>query len=77
MNRRHVVVQGSALLVALASGSSVQAAAQQRSLPGDTALIDSALDCVKTGEICSAHCTTMLRAGNRALAECQRRMRKP
>ena len=74
MNRRHVLLHGSALLVALTSGSNIEAASQQRSAANGEALIDSALQCVKTGEICSAHCTTMLEQGDRAMAECQRRV---
>lgn len=74
MNRRDVVFQGSASLVALASASRLQAASVQQPTTSDGALIDAALDCAKAGEICSAHCTTLLEQGNRAIAECQRRV---
>ena len=73
MNRRHVMTHGSALLIALASGSVVEAASQQQ-LPVDEKLIDAAVECAKRGEICSAHCTTLLEQGDRSLAECQRRV---
>lgn len=73
MNRRHLMLQGSASLLALACGSAL-GAAQPHSAPADVPLIDAAVDCAKAGEICSAHCTTLLEQGDRSIAECQRRV---
>ena len=33
-------------------------------------LIDSALDCVKTGTICQDHCVELIKAGDTSIAEC-------
>ena len=74
MVRRQLIQGLPMLLGAIAVGNSLSLAnAAARSGP-DTALIDAAQDCVKNGEICAAHCVTMLEQGDRALAECQRRV---
>lgn len=73
MNRRDMMVQGSVSLLALACASAIEAA-QTPPAPADVPLIDAALDCAKAGEICSAHCTTLLEQGDRSIAECQRRV---
>jgi len=39
---------------------------------GSSPLLDSALHCVKTGEICEAHCFDRLAEGDKSLAACAR-----
>lgn len=54
----------------LAAGDNAVPAHQHTAQTADLALISSALDCVKTGELCADHCIEQLKTGDTALAEC-------
>jgi Cys-rich four helix bundle protein (predicted Tat secretion target) len=76
MFRRQVIQGLPALLGALAVSNSLTLTDAAAAVRGglDQALIDATLDCMKRGEICAAHCVTMLELGDRTLADCQRRV---
>jgi len=71
MTRREVIAAGAGILATgfLKSGISYAAKA---STSGDSreTLIDSALSCIKTGEICQQHCLDLLSAGDKSMADC-------
>jgi len=74
INRRQFVT-GTAAAAVLMSSSSLQAATHDHSqMHGghnqNNALIDDALACIKTGEICMAHCVSSLKSGETELAKC-------
>ena len=73
-SRRRFFAQAIALI---ASAPIVQAVAANRS--GDhqhhsgakhTALVESALDCISTGQFCRDHCIAAIRAGDTTLVDC-------
>lgn len=73
MDRRNLLLAASAVAL-----SSVAAAAvadhtdTHQHGSGSAPLLDSALHCVKTGEVCEAHCFDRLAEGDRSLAACAR-----
>lgn len=77
MDRREAL-QGVVSLTALAAATN--AAAQQEQHQHHhaggkySALVEAAADCVKTGEICLAHCHVSLATGDKSLGECAKRV---
>ncbi len=71
MTRREVIAAGAGVLATGFLKSSLSFAAKAAST-GDSreALIDSALSCIKTGEICKQHCLDLLSAGDKSMADC-------
>ena len=82
MNRRELLVSAGGLAVASAVGAiGTKALAgenkhehHQHNAPSP--IIDSALDCVKTAELCIDHCIEVLATGDTSLAECARRVQE-
>lgn len=73
MDRRQVLLGVSAASLALLTASAGAEATHQHA-HGATkfkALIDSASDCVKTGDACVAHCVMLFSQGDKEMATCQ------
>jgi Cys-rich four helix bundle protein (predicted Tat secretion target) len=73
MNRREILVAGAAGVALLAQGREAAAQAPKKA-DARTALLDSLLKCVATGEACLAHCATELGKGDKSMANCNRRV---
>lgn len=78
MFRRQFIRDVPALVgtLAVTGGFAIAEAASAPSAGTDEALLNAALECVKRGELCSAHCVMLLGQGDKTLAECQRRVRE-
>lgn len=76
MNRREVITAGAGILAAgiLKSGAAFAAnpKTSHAGAEGRTALIDAALDCIASGEICHQHCLEILGQGDKSMAECSK-----
>jgi len=74
MNRRQFVAAGTAAAVLLASNTATAASHDHghmsMEMKKNETLIDAALDCVKEGELCVAHCIVTLKDGDTKLAKC-------
>lgn len=76
MNRRDLLTTAAGSLAvyslsALADGpKAAPPAAKAPEGPANQALVDAALDCVRTGEICLQHCIRLLSTGDKSMAEC-------
>jgi Cys-rich four helix bundle protein (predicted Tat secretion target) len=73
MDRRQAILGVSAASLALLTASAGAEVPHQHT-HGATkfkALIDSASDCVKTGNACAAHCVTLFSQGDKEMAVCQ------
>jgi len=73
MNRRNLLRAASAIAL---SSVAVMAVADHTEThqhgAGTSPLLNSALHCVKTGEVCEAHCFDRLAEGEKSLAACAR-----
>ena len=75
---RRDVLLGAAVVTTLAAGSAFASsehdhhAGHMMSAPSnrDTSLMDAALHCVKSGEICNDHCIELVKQGDTSIAEC-------
>jgi Cys-rich four helix bundle protein (predicted Tat secretion target) len=72
MNRRSILAASSFVVAAAALNKASAAAATHNHMAPDAALITSALNCIKTGELCKAHCVMMLEQGDTSMAACHR-----
>ncbi len=71
MTRREVIMAGAGILATGILKSTASAAATKgASSDNREALIEAALNCVKTGEICQQHCLDLLSAGDKSMADC-------
>ena len=73
MNRRSLLAASSfvAAAAAISKASAATGSAHQH-MAADAALITTALNCIKTGELCKAHCVMMLEQGDTSMAACHR-----
>lgn len=72
MNRRSLLAASSFVAAAAALNKSTAAAPAHKHMESDVALITSALNCIKTAELCKAHCVMMLEQGDKSMAACHR-----
>ena len=75
MDRRTMLMGMGAALAAAGTTGSVHAAHDHHhhhhhAMNKNTALADSATDCVQRGEVCLAHCHELLGDGDKAMAAC-------
>lgn len=72
MKRRELLfVAGGAVAAAVSASADEPTSGHHHDASGSP-LMDSALKCVKTGELCQAHCFKLLGEADKALAECAR-----
>lgn len=83
-SRRHVLLAGTVAAGALALSGAARAegehdhhkmqgaAAPDAPKQPRRALVDAAVDCIRHGEICAAHCVDMLARGDTSLKDCYR-----
>lgn len=73
MKRRELLLAAasSAATSALPADAANQAASHHHDT-GSNPLIDSALSCVKTGELCQSHCFDLFAQGDNSVASCAR-----
>jgi Cys-rich four helix bundle protein (predicted Tat secretion target) len=72
MDRRNLLLAaGGAALATSTRLADAQHEAHQHGAAG-SALLDSALQCVKTGELCQAHCFALFAEGDKSVAACAR-----
>lgn len=65
------VVAASVATAAMASGvASASSGHQHHQSNPNTAIVDSALDCLKTGQACLDHCMQSFKKGDTTLADC-------
>lgn len=85
LDRRSLIVAGAGALATTLAAGSIAAqghpeghhaghAAIAYTPPEHPELIRSALDCVRTGDVCLDHCYQTFQAGDTSLAECARRL---
>ena len=74
MDRRHLLMTASGIALAAAAGAATTepADAHHHHHEGGSPLVESALHCVKTADLCQAHCFDLLAEGDKALAACAR-----
>lgn len=74
MDRRQVLLATTGVVMAAAANAATtdQAEEHHHHPMGGSPLLDSANHCVKTGELCQAHCFDRLAEGDKALAACAR-----
>ena len=80
MKRREFVSTIGLTAMGIMAGQAVASAAENTAAPAKKKpvpkeiknIVDAAGDCLKTGNICLAHCQVQLEAGDTSLAECQR-----
>lgn len=79
LERREALKKAGAVVAAAGSGISLQALAAKehkhdhsihKANPKLLKVADTALDCVKTSELCNHHCFEMFKSGDTTLAEC-------
>jgi Cys-rich four helix bundle protein (predicted Tat secretion target) len=73
MDRRALMM--SAATVALTGSAAAGNAETHHHSQSGSPLVDSALHCVKTGDLCQAHCFDLLEQGDKSLAACARSVR--
>lgn len=73
MDRRNLLLAagGAALATGTRLADAQHSAAHEHGAAGSP-LLDSALQCVKTGELCQAHCFTLFAEGDKSVAACAR-----
>ena len=73
MDRRHLLMTATGLALASASAAAVAESTDAHHHHGEGfPLVESALHCVKTGNLCEAHCFDLLAEGDKAMAACAR-----
>ena len=74
MDRRHLLMTATGLALAAGSVTAMAESADAHHHHGaeGSPLVDSALHCVKTGDLCEAHCFDLLAEGDKAMAACAR-----
>ncbi len=71
LSRRELLGGAVATTVALASGVSLAAGEHSHHAANkNTALLDSALECLKQSQLCMDHCVEMMKTGDTSLAVC-------
>lgn len=72
INRRKLLARTAAVAATVAAGSAFAGEHKHHhhASTANTDLISSALDCVKTGEACDAHCIKLVKHGDDSIAEC-------
>ena len=71
-DRRKILLGAAALATTLASSSAVAKSEHDHvhKKNPNTAIIDAALDCIKTGQACNDHCIDLIKAGDTTIANC-------
>lgn len=70
-NRRNILLGAAAAATTLASSNVFSATGHMHhNMNSNTGLIDTALDCVKTGQACNDHCIELVKSGDTSIAEC-------
>ncbi len=73
MSRRKVLLGAAAVAATATTGSSAAFAGMEHDHHSGNrhdAVIDSALDCIKTGQACIEHCIGLFKTGDTSVAEC-------
>ena len=70
-DRRNILLGAAAAAVTLTSNSAFSATDHSHhKMNKNTALVDSALDCLKAGQACNDHCIELVKSGDTSIAEC-------
>ena len=72
MNRRDLMAAAGGWALAATADAATADHGEAHHHSNGSPLVDSALHCVKTGEVCEAHCFDRLAEGDRSLAACAR-----
>ena len=73
MDRRNLLMTATGLALAAGSGVAVAESTDAHHHHGEgSPLVESALHCVRTGDVCEAHCFDLLAEGDKAIAACAR-----
>ena len=70
IERRNLILGAGALLGTAAVGPVFASGGSHNHGGGDNALLNSALDCMKTSQQCFAHCLTEFKQGKTDMADC-------
>jgi Cys-rich four helix bundle protein (predicted Tat secretion target) len=71
MHRRELLIAAGAVAATTATAQQTQTPEHHHDASGSP-LLDSALHCVKTGDLCQAHCFDLLAKGDTSIADCAR-----
>ena len=72
MKRRELLITAAAVVAASSTAVADESPAEHHHDAGGSRLLDTALECVKRGELCEAHCFKLLGEGDKSLATCAR-----
>ena len=72
MERREMLKAAGMISAATMAGTALAVDAHHGHGPSHATLLDASLECVKTGDVCLAHCLQILSGGDNTLAECAR-----
>ena len=70
--RRNLLIGATAMTAALATGTTFAASGHKHHHASNrnTGLIDTALDCIKSGQACNDHCIELVKSGDTSIADC-------
>ena len=70
-SRRDILLGAAAVATTVASSAAFSATGHEHhKMNSNTDLIDTALDCIKTGQACNDHCIDLVKGGDTSIAEC-------
>lgn len=71
-DRRNMLLGATAIAASLVTESSIAASGHKHvhHANKNTAIIDAALDCLKTGQACNDHCIELIKSGDTSIANC-------
>ena len=70
-DRRNILLGATAIAASLVTESSIASDHKHvHHKNKNTAIIDAALDCIKTGQACNDHCIELIKSGDTSIANC-------
>lgn len=70
-DRREILLGAAAVAATLATGSAMAETDHSHHMMNkNTALVDTALDCIKNGQACNDHCIDLVKSGDTTIADC-------
>lgn len=70
LDRRKLLASTAAVAASVAASGAFASAEHHHHKPAHAGLVETALDCIKTGEACTAHCLKLVKNDDNSIADC-------